>query len=127
MGASKDALLVVLLVVVAAGGAYLYNEYQHRELDAARVGTVADALILPNEIKLVVGEPKELRADTRGKRVYWMALDPEIQLRPQDSKSVWVWGMKPGTYRITAWSAVNGLPTPNANCTVKVEAEVASK
>jgi hypothetical protein len=75
---------------------------------------------LPQEISVTVGEPQQLRADTAGTNVVWMSLDQEIKLRPLDRKAVWVYGTKPGEYRITAWSSVNNKPTMNSICVVKV-------
>ena len=110
----KDLLLVVLLMATAFGGGAALMEYKHWEAQQQIVPAGEGSLFLPAEINLAVGEPSELRAETRGRRVVWMPLDKEIALRTASPKSVWVWATEPGDYRIIAWTAVDNLPTVNA-------------
>jgi len=62
---------------------------------------------------LMVGEPTELRAETRGRKVMWLPLDKGIKTVPIDSKAVWVYANEKGDYRVIAWTAINGMPTRN--------------
>ena len=119
---AKNGLLVVLLCIVSAIGGWSYNEYKHMETAGANPGTGLSegTLTLPAEFELTASEPKELIAQTRGRRVLWVALDPEVKLSPYTSKSVWVWGSRPGTFRIAAYTAVDGLPTPLSVTIAKV-------
>jgi hypothetical protein len=119
----RTVLLSVIVATFSALGGYFTAQVRQPPAEPRASGEpefVADnALILPPELKLVVGEPAELRADTRGKRVVWMSLDKEVSLRPADAKSVWVWAQRPGSYRVIAWTAVGGLPTSNATCIIQ--------
>jgi hypothetical protein len=115
--AARAAVLCLIVGAFAAAGGYFTAQAQRQAPEPAAKGDelpADNALVLPAELKLVVGEPAELRADTRGRRVVWMSLDREVSLRPQDSKSVWVWALRPGDFRVIAWTAVGGLPTANA-------------
>lgn len=113
----KDFLIIFLLLVLTfLGGAWAPDL---REMATAAVSD-AKPLRIPPAVAITTAEPGEIQADTRGRRVMWLPLDKEIKLRPQNSKSVWVWGSKAGQYRLVAWTAVNGLPTPNEVCIVTV-------
>lgn len=121
----KDFAHLFLVIVLAAGGGFVASEWNALK-QAGAIGTEG-SLRIPAELKTTVGEPAELRADTNGKRVVWMSLDNELKLRPMDSKGIWVFAAKAGTYRVTAWTSVGNLPTTNALCLVKVEEEKAEK
>lgn len=120
----RDVLLVLLLMAVTAGTTLVtvkYEDWQHQQALASGEPAGDGTLSLPAEVRVQVGEPQELLATTRGRRVVWMSLDRELVLKPASQKSVWVWGNKPGTYRLIAWSAVDGMPTMNATTIVTVE------
>jgi len=114
----RDYVLVALLMLVAGAVGAGAVEYAHM----TRAGAPAEPSISPPaEIRLKVGEPQEVEATTPGRRVCWLALDQEIQLKPAGAKSVWVWGTRPGSYRLIAWGAAGDVPSLNASTTVLVE------
>jgi hypothetical protein len=117
-------LIVGLLMAGAAIATYTlvkFEQYQQANTIAG-IDPNEGALRIPPEVQVPLGEPVEIRADTTGKRVIWMALDEELNLRPLDNRACWLYGVKKGEYRLIAWTAVNNLPTQNAVCIVKVGA-----
>jgi len=114
-GSAGSFFTVVLGVLLAAILGFGAAEWRNRQvpLDFESVTLPENALKLPKEIDLTVGEPRELRAETRGKKVMWLPLEKEVKMVPIDSKAVWVWTNEKGEYRVVAWTSVNGLPTPN--------------
>src|SRR6516162_8927215 len=118
----QGVFLVIVLMILSLFIGHSIKEFLDSDMVKAKPGPSA-TLKLPTVIDLVVGEPKELRADTPGKRVIWMSMDDEVKLKPMDNKGVWIYATKPGSYRITAWTSINDIPTLNEVCTVKVESE----
>ena len=101
---------VILSGVIGFGAA----EWRNRQAaDFESVTLPENALKLPKELELMVGEPTELRAETRGRKVMWLPLDKGIKTVPIDSKAVWVYANEKGDYRVIAWTAINGMPTRN--------------
>jgi hypothetical protein len=102
---------VILAGVIGFGAAEWRNRPSAQDFES--VTLPENALKLPKEVDLIVGEPRELRAETRGRKVMWLPLEKEVKMVPIDSKAVWVWTNEKGDYRVVAWTSVNGLPTPN--------------
>jgi len=114
---ARDYFLVLLLMAVSGALGAGAVEYSHRERD----NEATDASIsLPAEVRLRVGEPVELQATTNGRRVCWLSLDRGLVLKPAGPRGVWLWGTRPGTYRLVAWSALRDTPTLNASASVVV-------
>lgn len=122
VGVSKTMVTIATLLASAIGAAghYVYNEQTKGDATLPE-----DALILPAEIHLKVGNPELLRADTVGKNIQWLTLDAPVKWRRLDAKSVWVYANKPGKFQMLAWTAVNGWATPYAatNVIVTVDTE----
>ena len=84
---------------------------------------VADpGISLPEELKLQPGRLAKLEAKTTGKTVRWINLDPDnLDLIPSESgRWVIISAAKAGTYRVAAYTALNGEPTEAAICAVTV-------
>ena len=119
----KDTILLFALLLIAAAAGYLGRAWEEsRKQQTALLEAPPDGMLtIPAEVELTIGEPpREVRAETHGRRVIWQSLDAELSVAPYTPKSVWVWAAKAGDYRLQAWSAVDGLPTQNSICTVKV-------
>lgn len=111
---SGSVITVILGVLLASVLGFGASEWRNRQAaDFESVTMPENALRLPVDLEIMVGEPTELRAETRGKRVMWLPLDKGIKTTPIDSKAVWVYANEKGDYRVIAWTAINGLPTRN--------------
>lgn len=73
----------------------------------------------------VDGQPGEfviVKAETKGTVVKWKVVDPGIFLFPQDllkdTKTAVVTGLRPGRYRLWAWSAIGASPTDAVECVI---------
>lgn len=73
----------------------------------------------------VEGQPGEfviIKAETKGTVVKWKVVDAGIFLFPQDllkdTKTAVVTGLKPGSYRVWAWSAIGAAPTDAVECII---------
>ncbi len=82
---------------------------------------------LPSELKFPLGEAIVLRAETEGKIVRFVPLDaglkeidPKLLASPKDAIYT---TLRPGKYRILAYSAIKDDPTPPVICTVIVEGD----
>jgi len=124
---SGSSIVTIFLGMLLVGGlGFAAGEWRNRQQPAADFESVTlpeNALRIPKELEIVVGEPKELRAETRGKKVMWLPLEKEVRMVPIDSKAVWVWANEVGDYRVIGWTAVNGLPTPNQITLLHVKKE----
>lgn len=82
---------------------------------------------LPPELKFPLGEAIVLRAETEGKIVRFVPLDAGLkELDPKllaSPKDVVYTTLRPGKYRVLAYSAVKDEPTAPFICTVIVEGE----
>ena len=110
-GSFMTVILGVILSGVIGFGAAEWRNRQAADIES--VTLPENALKLPKELELMVGEPTELRAETRGRKVMWLPLDKGIKTVPIDSKAVWVYANEKGDYRVIAWTAINGMPTRN--------------
>jgi hypothetical protein len=110
-GSFMTVILGVILSGVIGFGAAEWRNRQAADFES--VTLPENALKLPKELELMVGEPTELRAETRGRKVMWLPLDKGIKTVPIDSKAVWVYANEKGDYRVIAWTAINGMPTRN--------------
>ena len=88
------------------------------------------AIKLPAEIRGAVGQPIDLQAETTGKIVRWHAPDAGLEMvnpeKLKDSKTAIVWSLKPGNYRLLAWTALGDVPSHPAVCVVVVGGEIPS-
>lgn len=77
---------------------------------------------LPAEIKGEPGEFIAVKADTLDKQVKWRAVDRGLNLIPvellKDSKTCIASALRPGRYRLIAWSAKADVPSDLAECIV---------
>jgi hypothetical protein len=110
---ASSYVTIVLGIILAAGTGFVASEWRNRyylDYDSASPDT---ALKVPKELEVIVGEPVELRAETRGRKVMFMPLEKQVKIVPIDSKAQWVWATEKGDYRVISWTSVNNLPTPN--------------
>lgn len=84
-------------------------------------------LTLPAEVKAKPGEFVVIRATTEGKIVRWVFLDSGISLLPgellKDNSTAVAFGLRPGAYRLLAYSAKGDDPTLPAVCKVIIESD----
>ena len=84
-------------------------------------------LTLPLEVKAKPGEFVVIRAKTDCKLVRWVLLDPGISVLPgellKEQATTVVFGLRPGAYRLLAYSAKDDEPTLPAFCKVTIEAD----
>jgi len=129
MNRAKELIVYLVIIAVASAAGFLLHDQirwpvtPKPQEESATLMPPEQALILPAEIDLVVGEPKILSAQTLGKRVQWMSLDNDLKIMPLDARSVWVVARKSGNLRATAWTAVNNLPTPIQVCICRAKDE----
>jgi len=121
--------LVCLLVALAFAAGYAASEYGHFRAWLERHTSVpqGDAVIsVPPEVRISLGEPTEVTANTRGERVVWQSLDRTGGLSLKVSgqpKTALVTGKKPGIYVVQAYTAIDNVPSTPALVSVVVEAE----
>ncbi len=126
-------LLVAIIVALALAGlgSYGLREWENWKAAQRPVAITDTGLTIPATITVRPGKPSLLQADTLGKRVIWMSMDPEVEITERDQKSIWVYATekaKPGDeYRVIAWTSVNNLPTTNATTIVKVSEPLTSE
>lgn len=77
---------------------------------------------LPSVVKGDAGKLIEVAAETTGKVVRWESLDDDLLLTPPGSTDakIWVIACKAGKYRLIAWTAVDGVPSPLSRCEIQV-------
>jgi hypothetical protein len=88
--------------------------------------SMADAqqalISLPAEVKGEPGDFLKIPATTIGAEVRWYAVDTGLKIFPadqlRDSKTAVAIAIKPGKYRLIAWTAIQGTPTDAAVCVV---------
>lgn len=77
---------------------------------------------LPAEVRGEPGDFLKIPATTIGAEVRWYAVDTGLKLFPadqlRDSKTAIAIAIKPGKYRLIAWTAIQGTPTDAAVCLV---------
>jgi hypothetical protein len=84
----------------------------------------AQTIKLPETYQTQVGQPVTVRVETDGEIVRWSPVDsglwmsdPTLQIT---TKAVQVWAMKPGKYRLWAWTAKDNIPSEKAETIVVV-------
>lgn len=81
-------------------------------------------LKLPEIVKGDPGKFVKVSADTTGKIVQWYSLDEGLDIFPaellKDTKTAVVTAPTRGRYRLLAYTAISGNPTPPAVCTVVI-------
>lgn len=79
------------------------------------VAAFGQDLKLPDKIEGNPGDFLKIVAETKGEIVRWKALDPGLSLFPSEElknpKTTVVMGLQKGTYRLIAWTAIDGVPT----------------
>lgn len=81
-------------------------------------------ITLPESLSGAVGQPVTVKADTDGEIVRWRAIDPGLfMIDPEllkTTKAISVWSLKPGKYRLIAWTAKGDVPSPEDECVIVV-------
>lgn len=81
-------------------------------------------LELPKEVKAKVGDFVQINSKSASD-VEWYIIDPGIQFLPfdllKDKKTAILFTLNPGKYRVLAWTAKDGKPTPASLCVVTIE------
>lgn len=81
-------------------------------------------LTLPAEVKGQPGAFVAVAAQTKGKTVKWFTPDPGLNVFPahllKDTKTTVVTALRPGSYRLYAYSAIGSEPTDPALCLVVI-------
>lgn len=81
-------------------------------------------LELPKEVKAKVGDFVQINSKAVAE-VEWYIIDPGIQFLPfdllKDKKTAILFTLNPGKYRVLAWTAKDGKPTPASLCIVTIE------
>ncbi len=79
---------------------------------------------LPAEVRGEPGEFIPIKSDSSDKQVKWKSIDKGLNLIPvemlKDSKTAIVSALKPGRYRLIAWSAKADVPSDLAECIVVI-------
>src|SRR5262245_47200624 len=91
----KDSIfvgvIIVLIGIVAWGAGRMTAHNPGNPGNPGEERLPEDALTLPSEITLYVGDPpKEIIADSRGAKVVFMCLDSEISAMSKGPKSIWL-------------------------------------
>ena len=131
---AKNSIWQYILLIVAAalagkqGGDYLLRP--GKEI----FGPMPEgALVVQAELNLKPGVPAVLEAETSGASVVWIILNEagpppksgeglRVVPKSKDHKEILVWGSV-GRYKLLAYTALNGQPTPYATCRVTVAAD----
>jgi hypothetical protein len=87
------------------------------------VTDAAPAIKLPAEVKAKPAEITELKVETAGKQVKWVALTPGLSPRPIDSGKTLLFSGPPGRYELLAYTALADAPSDAARCVVLIEGE----
>lgn len=86
------------------------------------VAAAAQDVSVPAKVEGQPGEFVIVKAETKGTVVKWKVVDPGIFLFPQDllkdTKTAVVTGLRPGRYRLWAWSAIGAAPTDAVECVI---------
>jgi hypothetical protein len=77
-------------------------------------------LKLPAEVRAPPATIFEVRAETTGKAVKWLALTPGLSLRPIDNGRVLLASGPAGRYELLAYTALGDVPSDPARCTVVI-------
>lgn len=80
----------------------------------------APSIKLPADVKVPAGKFGELKADTAGKNVKWVALTPGLDLRSCDGGKTLLFTGAPGTYELLAYTAAGDVPSDPARCVVVI-------
>ncbi|MFM8271389.1 MAG: hypothetical protein ACKODX_03560 [Gemmata sp.] len=84
----------------------------------------APALKLPAEVKAAPATIVEVRAETAGRVVEWVALTPGLSLRPTDGGRVLLFSGPPGRYELLAYTAAGAVPSKPARVLVVIAGPV---
>lgn len=79
-----------------------------------------DSITLPKSVAANKGRIVKLEATTKGSLVRWYLGRDDADLVPMTSTTAVFSAPEEGIYKILAWSAVDGQPTPAAICTITV-------
>jgi hypothetical protein len=80
------------------------------------------AIKLPAEVKAAPATIAELRAETAGKAVEWVAITPGLSLRAIDNGKTLLFSGPPGRYELLAYTAAGDVPSKPARVTVVIDA-----
>ena len=78
------------------------------------------AMKLPAEVKARPAAITEIRAETNGKVVKWVALTPGLSVRPVDGGRVLLVSGPTGRYELLAYTALGDVPSAPARCVVVI-------
>lgn len=87
---------------------------------SARADEPAVPLKLPAEVKAAPATIAEVRAETTGKVVKWVALTPGLSVRPIDDGRVLLVSGPAGRYELLAYTALGDVPSDPARCVVVI-------
>lgn len=90
---------------------------------AAQPGPAAPALKLPAEVRAKPAAIAEIKAETAGKVVKWVALTPGLSVRPTDGGRVLLFSGPAGRYELLAYTAVGDAPSEPARVVVVIEGD----
>jgi hypothetical protein len=87
---------------------------------SARADEPAVPLKVPAEVKAAPATNAEIRAETTGKVVRWVALTPGLSVRPIDDGRVLLVSGPAGRYDLLAYTALGDVPSEPARCAVVI-------
>jgi hypothetical protein len=92
----------------------------HAIIPARAAEPDAVTLKVPAEVKALPATITEVRAETTGKVVKWVALTPGLSVRPIDDGRVLLVSGPTGRYELLAYTASGDVPSDPARCVVVI-------